>query len=54
MAGRLLLKYQLTLFARTLGTLLGNGVPLLTALHIATETVGNLTLRHALEGVAPW
>lgn len=52
-AGKLLLKYDLTLFARSLGTLLGNGVPLLAALHIATQTVGNLTLRRALEGVAP-
>ena len=47
------LKYNLTLFARSLGTLLGNGVPLITALHIATQTVGNLKLRAALEGVVP-
>lgn len=53
MLGVLLRKYQLTLFARTLGTLLGNGVPLLTALHIATETVSNQTFRSALSGVAP-
>ncbi len=39
--GSLLHKYELTLFSRSLGTLLGNGVPMLTALHIATETVGN-------------
>ncbi|WP_326534110.1 type II secretion system F family protein [Pseudorhodoferax sp.] len=51
--GRLTLKYQLTLFSRSLGTLLGNGVPLLTALHIATETVGNPVLRQALARVAP-
>lgn len=51
--GRLTLKYQLTLFSRSLGTLLGNGVPLLTALHIATETVGNPALRQALARVAP-
>jgi general secretion pathway protein F len=51
--GRLVLKYNLTLFARSLGTLLGNGVPLITALHIATETVSNLNLRQALAGVAP-
>ncbi|CAM3492512.1 type II secretion system F family protein [Paracidovorax anthurii] len=51
--GRLALKYQLTLFSRSLGTLLGNGVPMLTALHIATETVGNTVLRQALERVAP-
>ena len=51
--GRLTLKYQLTLFARSLGTLLGNGVPLLTALQIATETVGNARLRKRLEMIAP-
>ena len=51
--GKLLLKYDLTLFARSLGTLLGNGVPLLQALQIATQTVGNITLRQALEGVGP-
>lgn len=51
--GQLALKYQLTLFSRSLGTLLGNGVPMLAALHIATETVGNTVLRQALAGVAP-
>ena len=51
--GTLLHKYDLTLFARSLGTLLGNGVPLLGALHIATETVGNGKLRQALASVAP-
>lgn len=51
--GVLLYKYELTLFTRSLGTLLGNGVPLLTALHIATETVGNLNLRQPLAGMAP-
>jgi len=51
--GQLLYKYDLTLFARSLGTLLGNGVPLLTGLHIATETVGNGNLRAALVKMAP-
>ena len=51
--GKMLLKYDLTLFARSLGTLLGNGVPLLQALQIATQTVGNITLRQALDGVGP-
>lgn len=51
--GRLVLKFQLNLFARTLGTLLGNGVPMLTALNIATETVGNQMLRQSLASVAP-
>ena len=51
--GPLLYKYELTLFARSLGTLLGNGVPLLTGLHIATETVGNANLRQPLSKMAP-
>ena len=51
--GPLALKYQLTLFSRSMGTLLGNGVPMLTALHIATETVGNVVLQQALGRVAP-
>jgi general secretion pathway protein F len=51
--GRLLYQYDLTLFARALGTLLANGVPLLTALHIATETVSNGNLRAALSKMAP-
>ncbi|RYF02303.1 MAG: type II secretion system F family protein [Comamonadaceae bacterium] len=53
LVGRLTLKYQLTLFSRSLGTLLGNGVPMLTALHIATETVGNTVVQQALSKVAP-
>ncbi|MEO7392690.1 MAG: type II secretion system F family protein [Ramlibacter sp.] len=51
--GKLLLKYQLNLFARTLGTLLGNGVPMLTALHIASNTMGNEVLQGRLASVAP-
>lgn len=51
--GNLALQYQLTLYSRSLGTLLGNGVPLLTALHIATDTVGNSVLQQALAKVMP-
>lgn len=51
--GRLMWKYELTLFSRSLGTLLGNGVPMLAALRIATETVSNTVLRKPLEQVAP-
>ena len=51
--GRLALKYQLTLFSRSLGTLLGNGVPLLTALHIATDTVSNRIIQSELAKIAP-
>lgn len=46
-------KYQLTLFARSLGTLLDNGVPLLAALHISVETVTHQALRQALAKMAP-
>jgi len=51
--GPLLLKFQLHLFARSLGTLLGNGVPLLAGLQIATQTVGNQVVRAALLPLTP-
>ena len=51
--GRLALKYQLTLYSRSLGTLLGNGVPLLTALHIATDTVSNRLIQGELAKIPP-
>lgn len=51
--GRLALKYQLTLYSRSLGTLLGNGVPLLTALHIATDTVSNRLIQSELAKIPP-
>lgn len=51
--GSLLYKYELTLFARSLSTLLGNGVPLLDGLRISTETVGNAGMRQALAKMEP-
>lgn len=39
-------------FAHSLGTLLANGVPLVSALRIASDTVDNLALRHALAPAA--
>ncbi len=51
--GRLIYNYEITLFARSLGTLLIGGVPLLTALEIACGTVGNANLRAPLEKMAP-
>lgn len=50
--GEVVRKYEITRFARTLGTLLGNGVPIVTAVGIATETIGNRHLRAALDGLA--
>ncbi len=51
--GEVLRKYEITRFARSMGTLLGNGVPIVSALNIAAETMGNRQLRAAMDGVAP-
>jgi len=51
--GRIRHEYNLARFARTFGTLLANGVPILTALGIAGETVEDEHLRAAINGVAP-
>lgn len=51
--GEVMRKYQVTRFARSMGTLLGNGVPIVTSLKIAAETMDNQHLRAAMEGVAP-
>ncbi|THU01044.1 type II secretion system F family protein [Lampropedia puyangensis] len=51
--GNLVARYQMTLFARSWGTLLGNGVPMLTALNIATDTVSNQVMRAPLLRVGP-
>jgi general secretion pathway protein F len=42
--GDLALKYEMATFARTLGTLLDNGVPILTSLRITSETLGNVAV----------
>lgn len=51
--GEIARKYEVTRFARSMGTLLGNGVPIVDALRIAADTMGNRTLRAAMAGVAP-
>jgi type IV pilus assembly protein PilC len=38
-------KYEMAKFARTLGTLLDNGVPVLTALRITSDTMSNRVIR---------
>jgi len=50
--GPLLTKIEAARMARTLGSLLGNGVPLLQALDLTRETVGNRIVGDALEQVA--
>jgi general secretion pathway protein F len=52
LAGPLLLKVETARIARTLGTLLRNGVPLLSALTIARQVTGNTALDAALAGAA--
>ena len=49
--GDLLAKVEVARFARTLATLLGNGVTLLSGLSIVKETMTNSVLAQALDGV---
>jgi len=49
--GDLVAKVEVARFARTLATLLGNGVTLLAGLSIVKETVTNSVLAQALDGV---
>ena len=49
LAGDLLTKIEIARFARTLGTLLANGIPLLAALTIVNETVGNSVIAAGLD-----
>ncbi|MGC1817462.1 MAG: type II secretion system F family protein, partial [Casimicrobiaceae bacterium] len=49
--GDLIAKVEIARFARTLSTLIGNGVTLLAGLAIVRDTMGNVVLSGALEGV---
>ncbi len=49
--GELIAKIEIARFARTLATLIGNGVTLLAGLAIVKETMGNVVLSSALDGV---
>jgi general secretion pathway protein F len=51
--GRVRHDYNLARFTRTFGTLLGNGVPILTALGIASETLEDAQLRDSIKSVTP-
>ena len=52
LVGDLVAKLEVARFARTLGTLLGNGVSLLTGLSIVRETLSNTVLAEGLGAVA--
>jgi len=50
-AGKLLLHKDVAIFARTLGALLGAGIPLIRGLRVAREVISNEELIHHLEVV---
>lgn len=52
-AGNIAFEYEMAKFARTVGTLLGNGVSLLKAIQIAIDTVGNIPLKDGLNVLPP-
>jgi type IV pilus assembly protein PilC len=49
--GPVISKIAIGRFARTLGTLVSSGVPILQALHIVKETAGNVIISDAITGV---
>ncbi len=51
--GGIVFEFEVSKFARTAGTLLGNGVSLLKAISIAIDTVDNLVLKEALGVLLP-
>ncbi|MBU2887582.1 type II secretion system F family protein [Gilvimarinus agarilyticus] len=51
--GTVVFKYEVARFARTIGTLIESGVPLIQSLNISTGTVGNNIVRRALQGITP-
>ncbi|NIA15231.1 MAG: type II secretion system inner membrane protein GspF [Nitrospiraceae bacterium] len=51
LAGDLVTKVAVARFARTLGTLLTSGVPILQALKITRETIGNEVVQNAIQKV---
>lgn len=52
LVGRVLRQYQIGAFARTLGTLLGSGIPVVTALNIAASTLPNTRYAQAVRDMA--
>ena len=49
--GQLFMKSAIARFTRTLGTLMGAGVPVLQALNIVRDTAGNEVIARAVQGV---
>jgi general secretion pathway protein F len=53
LAGGIIFQFEVSKFARTVGTLLGNGVSLLKAISIAIDTVDNRVIKDALQVLPP-
>lgn len=53
LAGGIVFEFEVSKFARTVGTLLGNGVSLLKAISIAIDTVDNVVIRDSLQVLPP-
>jgi len=53
LAGGIIFEFEVSKFARTVGTLLGNGVSLLKAISIAIDTVDNRVIKDALQVLPP-
>lgn len=53
LAGGIVFEFEMSKFARTVGTLLGNGVSLLKAISIAIDTVDNRVMRDSLQVLPP-
>ncbi len=53
LAGGIVFEYEVSKFARTAGTLLGNGVSMLKAISIAIDTVNNRVIKDALQVLPP-
>jgi general secretion pathway protein F len=53
LAGGIVFEFEVSKFARTVGTLLENGVSLLKAISIAIDTVDNTVVRDALQVLPP-
>jgi general secretion pathway protein F len=53
LAGGIIFEFEVSKFARTVGTLLGNGVSLLKAISIAIDTVDNRIIKESLQVLPP-
>lgn len=53
LAGGIVFEFEMSKFARTVGTLLGNGVTLLRAISIAIDTVDNRVISDSLQVLPP-